>query len=382
MTQNNNRKFFDDFRPYKSDEIREAVIRLSQSDLFLKALTYFFPEKSFDELLRIMDRIETVYDFQANIMSPVIERILKTSSRGLSVQGLENLPKDRSTVFISNHRDIFLDAALHQYILLNNNFKTCEITFGDNLMQNPVVKDVGKINKMFKVYRSGKLRELMEKTRQLSLYINQTLKTKNESVWIAQRGGRTKDGNDKTQYSVLKMLTDAGSGSFPDRLIDLNIIPVTVSYEYEPNDCLKVRERFLSRKQPYKKAPGEDINSIIDGISMPKGKIHMCFGKTMKDEFKALKNLTSVNAQAKEAAQLIDRIMYKQFKLYPNHCIAADMLEPSSKLKDYYTPAQKEAFTDHMNKRLALIEAEDPKLRTLFLEIYAAPVYNKMQLPE
>ena len=377
MTQNTFPKYFNDFRPYNENEVQEALKRLSESEIFLQSMAYFFPKKTKPELLELLRTINSVYDFQAKIMAPVVERIIENSSTGLSYQGTEHIQNEQSYIFLSNHRDIFLDAAIHQYILLTNNHKTCEITFGNNLMQNPVVADAGKINKMFKVYRKGKPKELMEKTAQLSEYIKYAQTIKNESIWIAQRGGRTKDGNDKTQYGVLKMLCSARSGSFPEKLQKLNIIPVTVSYEFEPNDYLKVRETLLSQNAPYKKAPNEDINSIIDGVSSHKGRINLQFGKALNREFEEIAELPSVNAQAKAAATIIDKIMYSQYRLFPNNYIAADMLNNSQEYTEHYKPSQKEEFIRYMNRRLALIEFSNPELQALFLKIYAAPVYNK-----
>jgi hypothetical protein len=377
MIQDTYQNYFDDFRPYNEKEAQEALERLSESQLFFEAFSYFFPETSKKELLKLLGRINSVYDFQAKIMAPVVERIIENSSDGLSYHGTEHIQKGQSYIFLSNHRDIFLDAALHQYILLNNNHKTCEITFGNNLMQNPVVADAGKINKMFKVYRKGKPKELMEKTGQLSEYIKYAQTVKNESIWIAQRGGRTKDGNDKTQYGVLKMLCSARSGSFAEKLQKLNIIPVTVSYEFEPNDYLKVRESYLSKNKPYIKAPNEDINSIIDGINSQKGRINLQFGKALNREFDETADLQSVNAQAKAAAAIIDTIMYSQYQLFPNNYIAGDILNNNTEHSRHYTSLQKETFINYMNRRLALIEFSAPELKQLFLKIYAAPVYNK-----
>lgn len=380
MTDHSYKKYFDDFRPYNQSEVKEALKRLAANDTFIAALKFFFKDKSDDDLRKRIKNLDSTYDFQTKIMLPAVEQIKADTMQEISHAGVSRLNPNEVYTYISNHRDIFLDASLNLYILHLNGFKTAEITFGDNLMKNPVIADVGKINKMFKVYRSGKPKELMEKTAQLSEYIAYTQAVKRESIWIAQRGGRTKDGNDQTQYGVLKMLIGARKGNTIEQLKSLNIVPVTVSYEYEPNDYLKVREVFLSQKGPYKKAPGEDLNSIIDGIQAQKGHVHFEFGEPICELFDSIPQSMRPNAQVKEAASLIDRIMYRNYKLFPNNYIAADMLTHSDSYTHKYSPAQKEAFTDYMHRRLAKIEFSDPALENLFLKMYANPLFNLEKL--
>jgi 1-acyl-sn-glycerol-3-phosphate acyltransferase len=380
MTSYVYRDFFDDFRPFTEEEAKEALKRLEKSETFLKALGFFFTGKNTKQLKEYLRSIQSINDFQMKIMLPMSKKIEAETTSGITFSGIDRLDKNKAYTYISNHRDIYLDASFNLYVLHNNGFKTGEITFGDNLMKNPLIADVGRINKMFKVYRSGKPKELAEKTAQLSEYIAFTQHVKNESIWIAQRGGRTKDGNDKTQYGVLKMLTAARKKTFAENLKDLRIVPVSISYEYEPNDYLKAREIFLSKKAPYKKAPNEDLKSIIDGILMQKGQVNLHFGKPLSEEFNDLPHHLKTNIQAKAAAEMVDNIMYGNYKLYANNFIAADLLASKPSYDYRYDTEQKAKFEDYMNDRLSKIEFSDPELRTLFLNIYANPVYNLERL--
>ena len=373
-------KYFNDFRSYNETEALEAIKRLGDTDLFYDILKFFFPEKNLSELKDRMGNIFTIDDFQGKIMQPIVERIIETSSSGFSFDGLENVKKGESYIFMSNHRDIFLDAALVQYILYNNGFDTNEITFGSNLMTSQIIIDAGKVNKMFKVYRKGKPKELMQKTAQLSEYIKYTQNEKKQSVWIAQRGGRTKDGNDKTQYSVLKMLCNSRKGNCIEQLKSLKIIPISVSYEYEPNAHLKIRESFLSENKKYTKAPGEDLKSIIDGVKTHKGKMHFKFGKPINNEINQISSEHKYNEQAKEAAAIIDKEIYKNYKLFPNNYIAADLISNTQTYSHKYNSKQKNNFENFMNKQLSLIEFSNAKLKSMFLKMYATPLYNSLKV--
>ncbi len=368
--------YFEDLRPYNETETLEVLQKLSQDTTFIKALKQFFPEKNEIQLVEKIQNLKSIFDFQTKIMYPAIKFTEAKITTSIKTKGIDILNKNQTYVYMSNHRDIALDVASFQCILVEAGFNTTEITFGNNLMKNPLVTDVGKINKMFKVYRKGKPKELMQRLIQLSEYISYTQNIKKESIWIAQRGGRTKDGDDKTQYGVLKMLTNSRKGSVKEKLKDLRIVPITLSYEFEPNDYLKVREIFLSREAPYVKAPNEDLNSILDGLTSYKGKVNYVFGKPLTEEFDEISEKIQPKEQMKQACYIIDQIMYQNYKLYPNNYIAADLLRKSSDYKKNYTDADKATFLNYMTERLKKIEFSNPELEIIFLKIYANPVFN------
>ncbi|NPA45567.1 MAG: glycerol acyltransferase, partial [Chlorobi bacterium] len=239
-----------------------------------------------------------------------------------------------------------------------------------------LVYDIGKINKMFKVYRKGTPKELLKKTIQLSEYIRYTIFNKKQSVWIAQRGGRTKDGFDKTQTGIIKMLNSSGSGSIYENIKSLNVFPLSISYEFEPNDYLKVNELLNTKNGKYIKAENEDLNSIIEGIRMNKGRIHLAFGKPINDDLKELENISRTNEKIKKVAEIIDNQIYSNYKLWPNNYIAADVLNEDNKFSKFYSEKEKENFINYKNKQLLKVKGNKEKANELFLKIYANPVFN------
>ncbi len=368
--------FYDEFRPYNETEAKEAVLRITEDERFYSVIKYFFPDFSKPDYLNLMNSIRSIEDFQIKIMYSVINTIIENTSKGLTYSGIENIEREKKHVFISNHRDIFLDATIFQGILTNENFPTTEISFGNNLMKDKLVYEVGKINKMFKVYRKGSPRELLKKTIQLSEYIRYTIFNKKHSVWIAQRGGRSKDGNDKTQSGIIKMLNSSGSGSLAENIKELNIIPLAISYEFEPNDYFKVKELLNTVNGKYEKTKDEDINSIIDGISKQKGRIHLQIGKTINSKLRKLDDITARNQQTIKIAEFIDQSIYSNYKLWPNNYIAYDLLNKTDKYKSFYTKQEKEKFLDYKNKQLKSIKENSEKGDNLFLKIYSNPVKN------
>ena len=293
---------------------------------------------------------------------------------------MKNIEKDKHYVFISNHRDIVLDATLFEYILADNGFRTTEITFGNNLMEDPLVFDIGKTNKMFKVYRKGTPKELLKKTLQLSEYIRYTVFNKKESVWIAQRGGRTKNGDDKTHSGILKMLNASGTGSFEENIRELMIVPLSVSYEFEPNDHLKVKELLHNGNTKYVKSEGEDIKSIIDGTCSNKGNVHIAIGKPINSKLTVLETVSRTNNKVKKLGEIIDSEIYRNYYLFPNNYIAYDLLNHSVKFQDFYSEGKKEIFLKYKEEQLNKINNHSKDAEILFLNIYANPVINIQNL--
>jgi hypothetical protein len=368
--------YYDEFRPFNETEAKEAIIRITENPVFFHIIRFFFPEYTREDFLNLMNSVHSVNDFQTKVMSKILNKILDNSSHGLTWSGTEHIDPKKHYVFISNHRDIVLDAAILLEIFVRENIPTSEVTFGNNLMEDKLIYDIGKVNKMFKVYRKGNPKELLKKTFQLSEYIRYTIFNKHQSIWMAQRGGRTKDGNDKTQSGIIKMLNFSGNKHFIENIRELNIVPVSISYEYEPNDHLKVYELYHTVNGKYEKKPGEDINSIVDGVTDQKGKIHVSICNEMNNRLNEIEIIPKTNEKVFKTAQIIDEEIFKNYKLNPNNYIAYDILNQSEKYRSMYSDEMKDTFIDYMNTKLSLIQLKDERSKMLFLNIYANPLIN------
>ncbi len=371
---------FDDIRPYNEQEIPAAMQRIAHSTSFPLLATYVYPDEPLEQVRRRIAAYTTVREFQTETMRMVNQRIIENSITDFSCHGLEKLRPDGRYLYVSNHRDIMLDSSLLQYFLVNNGFDTTEITFGANLMTHPLVVDIGKSNKMFKVERpGGGLKEFYRCSKHLSDYIRHVITEKGQSVWIAQRNGRTKDGNDTTDQGIIKMFCL----SMPDNKIaaidQLHIVPVSISYEWESCDILKTLELYASQFAKYTKKPGEDLNSILTGIVQPKGRVHieLCDPVTHAD-LAPLEPLTN-NEYHKAVARLLDSRIRRAYRLYPNNYIAYDLRYGTNRYQQAYTAGQRTAFEE----RVAMLQRYDTcdveRLTDIFLGIYSNPVINKNQ---
>jgi 1-acyl-sn-glycerol-3-phosphate acyltransferase len=372
---------FDELRPFYDSEAPEVMARIAKDPLYIQLMSYLWPGISKEEALSKAHNTKTIYDFQTGYMSHAIWSIVKMSSAGLSWSGIENLDKDKAYLYIANHRDILLDSALLQIILEKEQFATSEITFGSNLMDQGFITDFGRMNRMFTVKREGNAKELYDISKQLSAYIRHTITDKKTSVWIAQRNGRTKDGNDQTQTGLLKMLGMSGGKDFIQCFSELNIIPVTISYEYEPCDFLKAQELYLSDlHSKYVKAQGEDLNSILTGIKQPKGKIHMTIGKPIKEELNEINTYSNDNEKIKQLTALIDKRIYSDFKLNPVNYIAYDLIHQTNVFETNYTVTEKENFIAYVTKGIEQLKDDSDVIRNILLKMYAFAVENKLNL--
>jgi len=255
-----------------------------------------------------------------------IKKILQDTSSQLTYSGLDKLDKNIRYLFISNHRDIMLDSAIMQAILFETGMSTSEMAVGDNLITDPLLEDIARVNKMIKVVRNTNAREMYASSILLSEYIRKTVKEQESSVWIAQRNGRTKDGIDITEQGLLKMLDMSGEGDFVRDFKELSIVPVSVSYEYEPCDILKAREIYISRRQKYVKSEGEDLNSILTGIMQFKGGIHFNFCDVINEKEVASCSGMEKNERFKALGEIMDLKINSTFHLWPNNYIAYDIL--------------------------------------------------------
>lgn len=369
---------FEDVRPYYDHEAHARLQEIIKDPLFMRLVNYLWPGMTPEEIAAKAERVNSAMGFQLEFMHPAIRTIVERSSNGLSCEGFEHLDPKHAYLFIANHRDILLDSAILQVLLVEHGFPTSEITFGDNLMEKGFITHFGKLNRMFTVLREGTGRELYDISKKLSAYIRHTITQKKVSVWIAQRNGRTKDGMDQTQTGLLKMLNISGNGTFLQNFEALKIVPVTISYEYEPCDFLKVQEAYLSSLHTkYVKAPGEDLNSIITGVTMPKGRIHMAIGKPIVDLLQRFEIFPNENDKIKQLTNLIDQQIYQNYKLWPGNYIAMDLLEDTQTYTSFYNPKEKEDFLNHVHAKIAKLQGDTETLMNLFLRMYSNPVKSK-----
>ena len=372
---------FDDIRPYYDEEIPAAMKRIAHSDVFPLLASFVYPDEPLESVRKRVESFQTTREFQHDTMYKVNEQVILRSTDGFTCSGIERLSPNESYLFVSNHRDIMLDASLLQYFLVSKGFETTEITFGANLMTHPVVVDVGKSNKMFRVERpGGSIRDFYRSSLHLSEYIRHVITDKHQSVWIAQRNGRTKDGIDATDQGIIKMFCLSEPRDKIMAIADLHIVPISISYEWEPCDVLKALELYQSQFMRYVKKPGEDLNSILTGITQTKGRVHMALCEPLSvPELMALEGQTNVEYH-KAVAQLIDRRINTAYRLYPNNYIAHDLLYGNRRYQKMYTQEEFDAFTARLEKLDRYDSFDLERLKEIFLGIYANPVENRSRI--
>lgn len=375
---------FDDIRPYNPDEVPAAMQRIAESEGFPIVASFVFPDQDIKKLRTMVANLKTTEEFQSKVMAQFNEQVIKRSTTEFNVEGIDTLQKDVPYLYVSNHRDIVLDSSLLQYKLHSLGFQTTEITFGANLMCMPLIIDIGKSNKMFRVERGGTPKEFYRCSLHLSEYIRHVITEKHSSVWIAQRNGRTKDGLDKTDQGIIKMFGMSRNDDKIKSLAELNIIPVSVSYEWESCDYLKAFELYISRNQKYIKRPGEDVTSILTGITQPKGRVHFEICPQIREEELSAFDCMTANEYHQQVARLIDQRIISHYRLWPNNYIAHDMLYGTNTYRELYTDEEKQLFVEHMavlNQMAQLEQYEVTDLDALydiFLRIYANPVNQKL----
>jgi len=370
---------FDDIRPYNDDEYKDVVKRLVNEPVFVQAIQYFFPKFTKEELETELLSYLKINEFQSNFFCRLLAKVEEFSMDKLSIEGLENVNDNISRLYISNHRDIVLDSALINYGLNANNLSTSEIAIGSNLLGLPWVKDLVRLNKSFIVKRNIPKQDMLNASIQLSSYIQYALHDKKQSVWIAQREGRSKDGNDKTNPGLLKMFTLSSDENLVDFFIKMNITPVSISYEYDPCDVLKIPELIAKSKgETYVKKEGEDNLHMITGIKGYKGNTKIVFANTISDKIAALKDVKNRNELLKNIANIIDEEIYVNYHLWPTNYIAYDLLNNSNKYNKKYTEIEKDKFLKYVKDRLEKTQLSDNnEAKKIFLEMYANPVINK-----
>ena len=350
--------------------------RMASDPAFDKVASYVFPDRDAEILRNQLRSIRSSSEFQHKLMNDAIKSIVSKTGTSLTYSGIQNVPRKRASLFVSNHRDIMLDAAILSSIFVDEGINTPEITFGANLMRGNFVIDVGKSNKMFKVERPGSdMREFYRSSAHLSDYIRTTLIQRGESVWIAQRNGRTKNGIDRTDQGIIRMFAMSGAEDKVKALAELNIVPVAISYEWEPCDFLKAVELYLSSQGPYVKKDGEDLNSILTGVMQQKGRIHLHFCSPLTEDDLQSCSAPSNSAFFRNVASLIDRSICGNYCLSPNNYIAHDILSGDDRYSAMYDEPLKQCFLERMSRLDEYADNCDVEaLRKIFLGIYSGPV--------
>lgn len=368
---------FDSIRAFRDEEVHTALHAIAQDPMMQVFLQFAFPENTPDERLHILNSIHATQDFHAQVVKPAVLRILTESSDGLTHSGFDQLQPGTPYLYISNHRDIVLDTALLNYILLEQGLIMTASAIGDNLVKLPFLLTFAKINRNFLVRRNLPPRELLESSQELSAYIRHLMLEERRSVWIAQREGRAKDGNDTTHPGVLKMIgMAAGAEGAMSYLKKLCIVPVSISYEYDPADAFKIPELLAeAHGETYTKDPQEDFRHIMTGIRGQKKRIHFHAGKPLEAELDEIAAVPGLNHQIKALAQVLDQAIIANYRLWSSNYISHDLLSQAGAFADHYTPEEKLAFVQRMEERTANMGDE---ARRCFLSMYARPVSNQM----
>ena len=370
---------FDEIRPYRDEEIPSMMTKLLEDPVFSRVLKKMFQDeaklKEIEDAMRLTNTIES---FQLRFMVPFFDNIVNSSTKGVITEGLENLKKNQSYLFISNHRDIVLDSALLNVEMYKYGYKPTEIAMGSNLLIYPWIEDLSRVNRSFIVKRNIPVKQMLESSKLLSEYVRHCIKNNGDSIWIAQREGRAKDGFDQTQPSLLKMLNMSNQAGFIQGFTDLKIVPMAISYEIEPCGNEKVAE-LLKRQADtdFQKTEIDDLLSMISGLKNQKGRIQIQFGAPIGK--KVLKNISeegTVNDWLKRLAEHIDKQIYQNYRLFPNNYIAYDSFYKCSKYTNQYSAEEKASFFELTHQRLKMLNEDREDALELWLKMYATPVYN------
>ena len=370
---------FDAIRPFYETEVNEALQSVIPHPMMKALMNFTFPEMDDEVWKAQLKKTHSIRDFQCNFIYHTVQRILENSSDGLTTSGFEHLEKNNSYLFISNHRDILLDTTLLNAALFQNGHLMTASAIGDNLVKKSFIKTLARLNRNFLVLRGLSPREMLQSSKLLSEYMGQLLLHENRSVWIAQREGRTKDGNDETNPGVLKMIGMASDeADVMQYFKKLKIVPVSISYEYDPTDVLKMPQLLAeANNEVYVKSKNEDLNTILSGVMGQKKRIHLHIGKVLDTEMdQIVAENDSSNKQIQALAQKIDDAVLSNYKLWPTNFIAYDIVHKTSTYSHRYTESEKSLFERRLEMRIGL---DNPIALEGFLAMYANPVVNKLK---
>lgn len=377
---------FSDIAPYDDSVFKEKMAGLVKDPGFLHAVYYTMPKEDVPALIEDLLKIDNHYDFQHQIMFPFLEMLAKTTTAGISIGGMKYYNPALSYVYITNHRDIVLDASFLNLALMRRGITPSEVAIGNNLLVFDWINDLVRLNKSFIVKRNTGLREGLLAAKKLSAYIHHAILDKHECVWIAQREGRAKDSSDRTQESLIKMLALSGEGSFMDRLKEINLMPVSISYEFDPNDYLKAKEFLLKRRNPeFKKSQRDDLFSMETGLLQFKGHVHFQMTPRINPKLDQLGEFGDNNTSAKYVGALIDQAIHRSYEIFPINYIAYDLLHRTKRFCRKYTDEQKAETEAYFNAQLNKVDIDDvtPEEREFMLEMmlimYSNPLKNKLK---
>ena len=358
---------FSSYYPYEGQELKAAIQQLVESQYYLPLAAKLFPEYPPEELKQKILNLADVDQFQSSVMIRACLYIIRNSMADFTYSGLENVG-EKPCLFISNHRDITVDAIMTEYILISNQRKSSHVVIGSNLFEMPIMTLMARLNKMYPIGRGGNQKEFYNSLMAMSRYLRHILTERHESAWIAQRNGRTKDGFDRTNPALIKMIAYSGNRHNPAQsLAEMNIVPISISYEWEPCGLLKAREVSLKRQGPYTKAPGEDTQSILSGISDFKGHVHLTFCQPLQ-----MQELEAANGNYDTVAEIIDQRIYQNYHLWPNNYIAHELMTGISHA-EHYTDEEKQQFVQYLDK--ACQQYDIPGYRDTLVGIYGGALH-------
>ena len=371
---------FDEIRPYNDEELPQIFEELIADPAFQKAATDAIPNVPFELLAQKIRACKSKLDFQETFCYGILWKIAADHTDGLTLDHTALPDKSKAYTYVSNHRDIILDSGFLSILLIDQGMDTVEIAIGDNLLVYPWIKKLVRVNKSFIVQRALTMRQMLESSARMSRYMHYTINEKKQSIWIAQREGRAKDSNDRTQDSVLKMLAMGGEGDLIDRLMEMNIAPLAISYEYDPCDFLKAQEFQLKRDiEGYKKTTQDDLISMQTGLFGYKGKVHFQTAPCINDKLEQLDRSLPKQELFSGISACIDRRIHGNYRIYSGNYVAYDWLNNTSEFADHYTSEEKQRFVTYIEQQLGKIKIpnkDEDFLRRKLLLMYANPLVN------
>ncbi len=379
-------KPFSDIAPYDNNEFHEKISGLLKEPGFEHAVKWVIPNINYTDFSNQMLQVKDSTTFQTEIMMPFLELLAAKTTSGLSCNGLKNIDHAKAYTIITNHRDIVLDTSFLNLCFLRSGYPTTEVAIGDNLLIYNWISDLVRLNKSFIVKRNLPRVKALEAAKELSSYIHYAITTKNQSVWIAEREGRSKDSSDMAQDSLIKMLALGGKGTFKQNLLELNILPVSISYEYDPNDYLKAREFLLRRNNPdYKKTQHDDLFAMETGLLEAKGRVHYEIGECLNPTIAEMGDNDDKSTLARDVCECIDCQIHAGYKLFTINYIAFDQLFNTNHFADKYTADEVLEFNNYIARQISKVEEpgltdnDRDYMHEMMLTMYANPVKNNIQ---
>ena len=376
---------FDDIRFYSDAEVPAVIARMIENEQFIGVLSMLFPSVPKEMLKQQLLTVTSVEDLQKRFMYPFLKNMEAKQTKGINLIGIETIDRGKPYLYISNHRDITIDVSFLCFLMLENKMKTVGIAIGDNLLIHPWIEDLVRINQAFIVKRGVNVRQALEASKKLSAYIRQIITDDQRSVWIAQREGRSKDSNDRTQEALLKMLSFSSEKKFCDSMLDLNICPLAISYEYDPTDYLKAKEFQLKRDNPeHKKSPQDDLENMQVGIMGYRGKVDYSISGDVNEEIKQIAQTTDdKKQQIGLLAKAIDKKIFSNYSIFNVNKIAYDLFLNEKRFVNEYADSERIDFENYIAKQIAKIDIANKDsifLRTKILEMYANPLVNQLEV--